>query len=101
MVAYSWVDGLTGPDLPMLGIGVVDHYHGVGLGRALLRLMIEAARRLGVGTLRLGVFDHNSRAIHVYESVGFQVDRMMPPRVFDGITEICMVVRTANSAEGE
>ena len=40
----------------------------------------------------LGVFADNRRAIHVYESVGFQLDPAFPARDFDGRSELYMVV---------
>jgi len=100
IVGYSWVDGVRGPDIPMLGIGVADEYHEVGLGRALLRLMADEARRRGLDKLKLGVFTHNTRAIHVYELVGFRVDPAIPPQQFDGQTEIYMVLQTGVEGTG-
>ena len=97
IVGYSWINGLTGQDIPMLGIGVADEYHNVGLGRALLTLMIEQAGKLGVPRVRLGVFDHNPRAMHVYELAGFRVDPSKPARMFDEGREVYMVVETGGS----
>ena len=37
IVGYAWLQGLSGPDVPMLGIGLVDAYHERGIGRLLLR----------------------------------------------------------------
>jgi ribosomal protein S18 acetylase RimI-like enzyme len=94
IVGYSWISGIEGADIPLLGIGVIDEYHNVGLGRALLRLMIDDARRLGLERVRLGVWADNPRAIHVYKSVGFKSDPAIPPKDFDGRTELYLVFET-------
>lgn len=95
MVGYCWIDGLGAPSIPMLGIGVVDEFHEVGLGRVLLRTMIERGRRAGAARVRLGVWADNPRAIHVYDSVGFRIDPEGPARDFDGRIELYMVVDTS------
>ena len=94
IVGYSWITGTRGPDIPMLGIAVVDDHHGVGLGTALLRLMIDDARQLDLKRVKLGVWADNPRAIHVYESVGFQSDPAIPAKDFDGRTELYLVAET-------
>ena len=95
IVGYCWIDGLGNNDpIPMLGIGVIDEYHEVGLGKSLLRLMIDQARTLGLDRIQLGVWADNPRAIHVYQSVGFETDPAIPAKDFDGRTEIYMVVAT-------
>jgi len=96
IAGYSWVTGIGGNDMPMLGVGVVDEYHEVGLGSKLLRSMIEDARQLGLARVKLGVWADNPRAIHVYESVGFRRDPCLPSKVFEGRTEHYMVVDTAS-----
>ena len=94
IVGYSWITGIGGLDTPMLGIGAIDEYHNVGLGSVLLRTMIEDARQLGLERVKLGVWADNPRAIHVYESVGFKSDPAIPPKDFDGRTELYLVVET-------
>ncbi len=95
IVGYCWIDGLHVNDMPMLGIGIIDAYHEAGLGRVLLRLMVEWAGELGAKQVRLGVFTDNARGIHVYRKVGFVDDPTMPAKVFDGRTELYMAVDTA------
>lgn len=94
IVGYCWIDGLRSKEvIPMLGIGIIDKYHEVGLGKALFRLMLEHAGTMGWERVRLGVWADNARAIHVYESVGFRTDPAMPAKDFEGRTELYMVVR--------
>jgi len=95
IVGYCWIDGLGNNDaIPMLGVGVIDEYHKVGLGKALLRLMIDQARASGMDRVKLGVWADNLRAIHVYESVGFRTEPAIPAKNFDDRTELYMVVET-------
>jgi len=94
MVGYCWIDGIGGRNTPMLGIGITDEFHGAGLGKALLRKMLDEARKLGLERVRLGVWADNPRAIHVYDSVGFRIDPQMPAKDFDGRIELYLVART-------
>ena len=93
MVGYCWIDGLRGTNTPMLGIGVIDEFHEAGLGKALLRRMLDEAGKLGLERVRLGVWADNPRAIHVYDSVGFRIDPQMPAKDFDGRIELYLVAR--------
>jgi ribosomal protein S18 acetylase RimI-like enzyme len=91
MVGYCWIDGLAGDDVPMLGIGITDDYHEVGLGKRLLRLMLAEAGRLGFERVQLGVWQDNARALHVYEAVGFRPIPDRPAKVYDGRVELYMI----------
>lgn len=54
-----------------IGIGEPD-YRGKGYGSDGMRLLVNYAfRELGVYRVGLGVFGYNTRAIHVYEKLGF------------------------------
>lgn len=99
IVGYTWIQGLEKDDIPMLGIGLVDEYHNAGLGKRLMKAMIERAKQLNLDRLKLGVYDDNPRAIHVYESVGFQIDPSIPPRKETEHTEIYMILRIKNSKD--
>jgi RimJ/RimL family protein N-acetyltransferase len=44
---------------------------GTGLGRRLMQAAIEAARRQGMERIELEVFASNTRAIALYERLGF------------------------------
>ncbi len=63
---YGFVDAET----PELGIGVHASHRSKGVGRALMRALIEAARDDGVRTLSLSV-DPSNFARRLYESEGF------------------------------
>lgn len=54
-----------------LGIGMLPEARGSGLGRRLMQAAIEAARRQGMERIELEVFASNTRAIALYERLGF------------------------------
>ncbi|HUQ83076.1 MAG TPA: GNAT family N-acetyltransferase [Gemmatimonadaceae bacterium] len=54
-----------------LGMGLLPEYHGRGLGRRLAEASIDAARANGVERVELEVFASNTRAIRLYERLGF------------------------------
>lgn len=99
IVGYCWIDRIGNKDfIPMLGIGIIDEYHEVGMGKALLLLMIEQAHTLGLDQIQLGVWADNLRAIHVYEGVGFQIEPTLAAKDYDGRTELYMVVAISQRA---
>jgi ribosomal protein S18 acetylase RimI-like enzyme len=62
------------PDCAFLYAIEVDEAHrGAGHGRALLAAAEQAVRSRNVAALELNVFGDNGRAIHLYESAGYQV----------------------------
>ena len=91
IVGYAWLQGLSGPDVPMLGIGLVDAYHERGIGKLLLHALLDVGRGMGLKAIRLGVNDDNPRAIHVYESVGFRHDPSKPPQDRGSHQQIYMI----------
>jgi RimJ/RimL family protein N-acetyltransferase len=54
-----------------LGMGVLSHYRGRGLGRRLAVETIRAARRDGIERIELEVFASNTVALALYERLGF------------------------------
>ena len=54
-----------------LGMGLLPHVRGQGLGRRLAQATIDAARARGVERVELEVFATNVRAIRLYERLGF------------------------------
>ncbi len=53
------------------GIGILDAYWGLGIGRALTEACIECAGTAGYTQLELDVLAVNEKAIALYKSVGF------------------------------
>lgn len=59
----------------MIGIGVHDEYAGRGIGRQLMQTLLDLADNyLALHRVELEVLADNARAIHLYESLGFQVE---------------------------
>lgn len=54
-----------------LGIGLLPGYRGQGLGERLMIAAIELARDRGLERIELEVFGSNTRAIALYERLGF------------------------------
>ncbi|MBM7048164.1 MULTISPECIES: GNAT family N-acetyltransferase [Rhizobium] len=54
-----------------LGMGIIPTYRGMGLGRRLIETTLQAARNVGIERVELSVHADNSRAIALYERVGF------------------------------
>lgn len=54
-----------------LGMGLLEHVRGQGVGRRLAEATIEAARTRGIERIELEVFATNVRAIRLYERLGF------------------------------
>ena len=63
---------------PTSGLMVAASHRRQGIGRALLERTVEWARASGISKLELHVFAHNTPAIALYESFGFE-QRGLPP----------------------
>jgi ribosomal protein S18 acetylase RimI-like enzyme len=64
--SYGYVD----PQIPEIGLGVQSHYRRQGIGRALLRNLLDTAMQQGIARLSLSV-DPRNPARRLYESEGF------------------------------
>jgi RimJ/RimL family protein N-acetyltransferase len=58
----------------VLGMGVLDGYRGQGVGRLLITTTLDAAKAAGLTRVELTVFQHNQRAMKLYEKMGFVVE---------------------------
>jgi ribosomal protein S18 acetylase RimI-like enzyme len=54
-----------------VGIGLLPEYRGKGIGRKLLETAIEAALSSGIERIELAVYESNTHAIRLYQSIGF------------------------------
>jgi ribosomal protein S18 acetylase RimI-like enzyme len=64
--------GFVRADVPELTIGVVEAFRGRGVGRALLRAVLAAARDAGVPAVSLSV-ERANLAARLYAAEGFRV----------------------------
>jgi mycothiol synthase len=75
LVGYVWTK-LIGPVGEIYAVGVVPRAQGVGLGRALTVAGLGHLRRGGAHRAELFTEANNGPAVHLYESIGFVVDRV-------------------------
>lgn len=61
-----------------LGIALYLKYAGQGIGRAMIEAMIDIAKEIGLEQLELEVIADNKRALHLYESLGFEIFGRFP-----------------------
>lgn len=60
-----------GGEAHILNIAIDPHFQGQGLGRSLLRFLLETARHHGADTVFLEVRPSNRTALSLYDSLGF------------------------------
>jgi RimJ/RimL family protein N-acetyltransferase len=83
-----------------LGMGVAPGFRGIGIGRKLLQLTLEAAFQEGLSRVELEVFASNGPAIALYERAGFRMEgRKRGARVLDGRSEDVLVMARFRSPE--
>ncbi len=58
-------------------MGVATEARGQGLGRLMLTEALNTARDRGEGSLKLEVFEQNTRALGLYQSLGFEISRRL------------------------
>jgi RimJ/RimL family protein N-acetyltransferase len=78
----GWCDALVKQRPAMrhsaiFGIGVLDAYRRMGVGTALLRTTLEAARTRDLTRIELVVRMDNERARRLYEKAGFAVEGIL------------------------
>ena len=77
----------------VLGMGLLPEYRGKGLGRALAERAIRDARAKQIERIELEVFGSNTRAIRLYERLGFAYEGVRRrARKLDGAYEDLIVM---------
>lgn len=61
-----------------VGIALFLKYTNLGIGRVMLEKLIAVAKEKGLEQLELEVAADNARAIHLYESLGFEICGTFP-----------------------
>jgi RimJ/RimL family protein N-acetyltransferase len=64
----------------VVGIVIRKDFRELGIGTAMMRLLVEQAEKMGLKVLTLTAFASNKRAIHVYEKVGFIQTGLIPKK---------------------
>jgi len=62
----------------VVGIAIKEGFRDSGIGTAMMRILLEQAKRMGLKVLTLSAFASNRRAIHVYEKAGFVQSGLIP-----------------------
>ena len=71
VIAYFFLWWYDTP-FPVLGIGVLDEYHGQGLGKQIMEKLIEDAKAANCDAIELTTALDNKPAYALYEKVGFK-----------------------------
>lgn len=56
-----------------LGLDIAEEYRGKGYARKAYNLMFDYLKKQNISTIFLEVLQTNKRAIHIYESLGFEI----------------------------
>jgi RimJ/RimL family protein N-acetyltransferase len=64
----------------VVGIVIKKGFRELGIGTAMMRVLIEQAKKMGMKILTLTAFASNKRAMHVYEKVGFVQTGLIPKK---------------------
>ena len=67
-ILRGWDEGYA---IPSLGISVHPDAQGVGIGKTMMHYLHSVARVRGVDTIRLRVHVDNTRAIKLYDQLGY------------------------------
>jgi ribosomal protein S18 acetylase RimI-like enzyme len=88
----GWAD-ITPSDIPecthrgTLGMGVLAHWRGAGIGSRLLEACIDHARQNNLGKVELSVYSNNTAAVALYRKYGFtEFGLNRDYRRLDGVT---------------
>lgn len=65
-----------------VGIGIEEEHRGIGIGKELMKSLIEESRKAGLKVLVLDVFDSNKVAKSFYAKMGFSGAGRIPKGIF-------------------
>ncbi|MGC8694717.1 MAG: GNAT family N-acetyltransferase, partial [Candidatus Micrarchaeia archaeon] len=71
---HRWRENTIGE----FGIAIIKDYRNSGLGQELMKVILERAKKENYRIIKLGVFEGNSSAKHLYEKMGFKVMGVLP-----------------------
>jgi hypothetical protein len=67
----GWDEGYLEPSL---GIAIDPQWQGKGIGKILMNHLHEEAQKRGASSIRLKVYHKNTKAIQLYESLGYNFE---------------------------
>lgn len=74
IIGYIFLWNIQEP-FPLLGIGITDAYQGLGLGKQMMKILIDDAKATGCAGIELTTALDNDRAFQLYQKMGFQYIR--------------------------
>jgi len=80
VIANSEVEKRSGcmSHVGYLGIGIKAGYRGIGIGKQIMKTLIEESKKAGLKILVLDHFDTNKTARRLYEKMGFKEAGRIP-----------------------
>jgi putative acetyltransferase len=93
VVAVAEIGLLTGErgHTGYLGIGVAKNKRRIGVGRSIMKALLELAKKAGLRIVFLDVFATNTVAISLYEKIGFKEVGRIPKGILRGGNYIDLV----------
>ena len=100
MVGYFFLWYFTEPT-PLLGVGLNDACHRRGLGRAMMEVLIDAAKANGNEGIELTTMVDNEHAFALYQEMGFEYHKDVENLQGDGsvVVERAMFYRIKPDAQ--
>ena len=65
----------------VLGVSVLKEWRGLGIGNGMLKILLDECRKEDFLSVELEVFGNNSRAISLYERLGFEEIGRVPKKI--------------------
>ena len=69
-------------EITWLGIAVAEGFQGKGLGKIILKDLINYSIKSGISVIKLSVDKNNNSAINLYEKFGFKLERDLSDTVY-------------------
>lgn len=89
-LVVGWCDIASRSQLPAfahtgtLGMGVIEPFRGLGVGKALLRATIDKAREIGLVRIELELKENNAAALNLYQKFGFSMECIKEKALWNG-----------------
>jgi len=71
MIWFQLSESTHGRTAFIFDFNIEEGHQGKGYGRQAMEMLEQVARRMNIKKIKLHVFAHNTRAIHLYETTGF------------------------------
>lgn len=71
MIWFQISESTHGRTAFIFDFNIEEGHQGKGYGRQAMEVLEQVARRMNIKKIKLHVFAHNTRAIHLYETTGF------------------------------